>query len=153
MKAVLNRWRGPIRDRPLRRRAGRQPKASAYLLVAYAVWSGRDRFSALSIPVSARRPAVIVEADARWYVGPGNGLFELIARRAETVRHWEITWTPEVLGELSRPRPLLPSPPCWRAASRHLAGPASTRLIAGQIGRTTSVRSSTSIILAMPSPG
>ena len=54
-------------------------------------------FSALSIPVLAGRPALVVEADARWYVGPGNGLFELIERRAETVRRWDITWTPERL--------------------------------------------------------
>ncbi len=27
-------------------------------------------------------PAIVLEADGRWYVGPGNGLFELVQRRA-----------------------------------------------------------------------
>ena len=41
-----------------------------------------------------RRPGVLA-ADGRWFVGPDNGLFELVARRAaEPPRWWEITWTP-----------------------------------------------------------
>ena len=32
--------------------------------------------------VGSARAAVIVEADGRWYVGPDNGLFELVLRRA-----------------------------------------------------------------------
>ncbi len=41
-----------------------------------------------------RRPAVLA-ADGRWFVGPDNGLFELVARRAfEPPRWWEITWLP-----------------------------------------------------------
>jgi len=33
-----------------------------------------------------------VEADGRWFVGPGNGLFELVARRASVVRKWSLSW-------------------------------------------------------------
>ena len=33
--------------------------------------------------VGGTRPPVILEADGRWYVGPGNGLFELVQRRAK----------------------------------------------------------------------
>jgi S-adenosylmethionine hydrolase len=40
--------------------------------------------------VGGARAAIIVEADGRWYVGPDNGLFELVIRRAETARSWEI---------------------------------------------------------------
>ena len=40
---------------------------------------------------------VIVEADGRWYVGPGNGLFELVQRRARKTRSWDIDWKPERL--------------------------------------------------------
>ena len=32
--------------------------------------------------VGGTRPAMVVKADGRWYVGPGNGLFGLVQRRA-----------------------------------------------------------------------
>jgi S-adenosylmethionine hydrolase len=47
--------------------------------------------------VGGTRPPIIVEADGRWYVGPGNGLFELVQRRATTTRCWDIDWKPERL--------------------------------------------------------
>ena len=40
---------------------------------------------------------IIVEADGRWYVGPGNGLFELVLRRAAQARSCDIDWKPERL--------------------------------------------------------
>jgi len=43
------------------------------------------------------RPPIILKADGRWYVGPGNGLFELVERRATTKRSWDIDWKPERL--------------------------------------------------------
>ena len=48
-------------------------------------------------PTCGARPPVIVEADNRWYVGPGNGLFELVLRRASMARRWDIEWKPERL--------------------------------------------------------
>jgi S-adenosylmethionine hydrolase len=64
------------------------PKASAYLLGAYAAWfSERTVFLCVVDPgVGGARPAIVLEADGRWYVGPGNGLFELIQRRARNTR-------------------------------------------------------------------
>ena len=47
--------------------------------------------------VGGARPAIILEADGKWYVGPGNGLFELVQRRAETTNSFDITWHPERL--------------------------------------------------------
>src|SRR3989442_1728605 len=44
--------------------------------------------------VGGPRPPVVLEADGRWYVGPGNGLFELIERRAMRARSFEIEWRP-----------------------------------------------------------
>jgi S-adenosyl-L-methionine hydrolase (adenosine-forming) len=44
--------------------------------------------------VGGARPPIILEADGRWYVGPGNGLFELVERRATSKRSWEIGWKP-----------------------------------------------------------
>jgi S-adenosylmethionine hydrolase len=75
------------------------PKASAYLLAAYAPWFP-DRTVFLSVVdpgVGGARPAIALEADGRWYVGPGNGLFELIQRRALKVQNWEIDWKPKRL--------------------------------------------------------
>ena len=40
----------------------------------------------------------MLEASGRWYVGPDNGLLEIVARQASgTVRWSEITWRPERL--------------------------------------------------------
>ncbi|HEU0157033.1 MAG TPA: SAM-dependent chlorinase/fluorinase, partial [Stellaceae bacterium] len=47
--------------------------------------------------VGGSREAVVVEADGRLYVGPDNGLFEPVLRRAATCRGWDIAWRPEEL--------------------------------------------------------
>ena len=47
--------------------------------------------------VGGTRPPIILEADGRWYVGPGNGLFELVERRATNNRSWHIDWKHERL--------------------------------------------------------
>jgi S-adenosylmethionine hydrolase len=75
------------------------PTASAYLLAAYAEWFPADTvFLCVVDPgVGGKRPPVIIEADGRRYVGPGNGLFELVQRRAGKTRSWEIDWRPEQL--------------------------------------------------------
>jgi S-adenosylmethionine hydrolase len=59
---------------------------------------GHDGLSLRYRPgVGGTRPAFIVEADGRWYFGPGNGLFELVERRAASTRAWDIDWKPERL--------------------------------------------------------
>jgi len=75
------------------------PKAAAYLLAAYAEWfaAGAVFLCVVDPGVGSERPAIIVEADGRWYVGPGNGLFELIERRAKSARSWDIEWKPKYL--------------------------------------------------------
>jgi S-adenosylmethionine hydrolase len=47
--------------------------------------------------VGSDRPAVVLEADGSWYVGPDNGLLSIVASRAQKVRCWEIVWRPERL--------------------------------------------------------
>jgi len=78
--------------------AGR-PKPAAYLLAAYGVWfpPGTVFLAVIDPGVGGPRLPVIVEAEGRWYVGPDNGLFECVIRRAESVRTWEILWRPETL--------------------------------------------------------
>lgn len=75
------------------------PMLGAYLLAAYALEFPRGSvFLAVVDPgVGGDRRAVLVLAEGRWYVGPDNGLFNVIAQRAVEVRWWDITWRPERL--------------------------------------------------------
>src|SRR5262245_30636537 len=100
MKAVL-RQRAPeipaidlFADAPMQ-----NPKAAAYLLAAYAAWfpSGSVFLCVVDPGVGGERPPVMVKADGRWFVGPGNGLFEIVMRRAQSAEAWEIAWQPEHL--------------------------------------------------------
>ena len=75
-------------------------QGSAYLLAAYAQsFPPGTVFLAVVDPgVGGERPACVVESDRRWYVGPGNGLFELVMRRAVTPpRAWSIDRRPDHL--------------------------------------------------------
>ncbi len=100
MKAVLHQSAPdvPLVDLFADAPAG-NPKAAAYLLAAYDDWfpAGTVFLCVVDPGVGSARPATIVEADQRWYVGPGNGLFELVQRRATDARSWDITWKPERL--------------------------------------------------------
>lgn len=132
VKAVL--WREapgvPVVDLFADAPAGR-PKPAAYLLAAYAAWfaPGSVVLAVIDPGVGSARAALVVEADGRWYVGPDNGLFELVRRRAVHPRLWEITWRPArlsasfhgrdlfapVAARLARgePPPGRPLPPDW----------------------------------------
>jgi len=72
------------------------PQLSAYLLAAYAEGATPgDVFLCVIDPEvgTARRPLVIY-ADGRWFVGPDNGLFELVRRRSRDFHVWVIEWRP-----------------------------------------------------------
>jgi S-adenosylmethionine hydrolase len=75
------------------------PRAAAYLLAAYAAWFPPETvfLSVVDPGVGGARAAVVVESDGRWFVGPDNGLFELVRRRGSVVRSWEIDWRSEAL--------------------------------------------------------
>lgn len=75
------------------------PKPAAYLLAALAADFPEDAIciGVVDPGVGTARPPVVVEADGRRFVGPGNGLFELVARRAATARIRRIEWRPEAL--------------------------------------------------------
>ena len=97
MKSVLHRMAPhvPVIDLFADAPVG-NPKASAYLLAAYAAWfpAGTVFLCVVDPGVGSERPAIILEADGRWFVGPGNGLFELIERRAVAARVYDIAWKP-----------------------------------------------------------
>jgi S-adenosyl-L-methionine hydrolase (adenosine-forming) len=100
MKAVLYQAAPgvPVIDLLSDAPAGR-PKPAAYLLAAYGVWfpPGTVFLAVIDPGVGSRRAPLIVEAEGRWYVGPDNGLFELVMRRAAAFRTWKILWQPDAL--------------------------------------------------------
>ena len=97
MKAVLHRLAPGVpvidlfADAP-----SRNPKAAADLLAAYAAWfpAGTVFLCVVDPGVGGARAALTIEADGRWYVGPDNGLFELVRRRSRVARAFEITEQP-----------------------------------------------------------
>jgi S-adenosylmethionine hydrolase len=109
------------------------PKAAAYLLAAHAVWfpPGTVFLSVVDPGVGSERAPIVVEADGRRYVGPDNGLFELIVRRARAVRSWEITWRPEAMSASFHGRDLF-APVAARLARGE---PPPGRLRAAEAGR------------------
>jgi hypothetical protein len=72
---------------------------SAYLLAALAPdFPVGSVFLAVVDPgVGGDRSPVVAEADGRRFVGPDNGLFDPLLRRAAEVRAWRITWSPDHL--------------------------------------------------------
>ena len=76
-----------------------QPKPAAYLLAAYAAWfpAGTVFLCVVDPGVGSTRRALVAEAAGRFYVGPDNGLLEIVLRRAAPALLWEITWRPPAL--------------------------------------------------------
>ncbi|HKT19330.1 MAG TPA: SAM-dependent chlorinase/fluorinase [Stellaceae bacterium] len=96
------------------------PKASAYLLAAYTPWfpAGTVFLCVVDPGVGGARAPLIIEAGGCRYVGPDNGLFELVLRRASAARVTEITWRPETLS--------------MSFHGRDLFAPAAAKLAAGE---------------------
>lgn len=73
------------------------PRAAAYLLAAL---SGEIPPGAVLLGVvdpgvgTPSRDPVVMRAADRWYVGPGNGLFSIVAQQHPPSQVWRITWRP-----------------------------------------------------------
>ncbi|GMQ96322.1 MAG: SAM-dependent chlorinase/fluorinase [Gammaproteobacteria bacterium] len=50
------------------------------------------------VGTGSRQPVVMRAAD-RWYVGPGNGLFSVVAQQYPPTQVWQITWRPSRLSD------------------------------------------------------
>ena len=100
VKAVLAREapRAPVIDL-LHEAPAMNPRASAYLLAALAPSiKGDAAFVCVVDPgVGTARRALALKADGRWYVGPDNGLLDIVAMRARSAEWWEIQWRPQDL--------------------------------------------------------
>ncbi len=129
VKAVLHRMApaAPVidlmHDAPVQ-----DPQSAAYLLAALALEFPPDTvFLAVVDPgVGGDRPPVVARADGRCYVGPGNGLFEPLLRRAPEPEWWQIAW---------RPPSLAPS-----FHGRDLFAPVAAMLAAGEMPETGAER-------------
>jgi S-adenosyl-L-methionine hydrolase (adenosine-forming) len=98
-----------------------KPKPAAYLLAAYGPWfpPGTVLMAVVDPGVGGARAAVVVEADGRFYVGPDNGLFEIVLRRAGALKTSEILWRPDRLSASFH--------------ARDLFAPVAARLAAGTL--------------------
>jgi S-adenosyl-L-methionine hydrolase (adenosine-forming) len=67
-------------------------QAAAYLLPAYTAGfpPGSVFLCVVDPGVGGARPGVMVRADGRWYVGPDEGLFAILTRRAHRVECWHL---------------------------------------------------------------
>jgi S-adenosylmethionine hydrolase len=77
-----------------------RPDLAAYLLVALverSVMPGDVLLGVVDPGVGGSRAPVALLADGRWLVGPDNGLFEQVRRRAAQAREFRIAWRPERL--------------------------------------------------------
>ncbi len=73
------------------------PGASSHLLAALAdhLPPGTVTVGVIDPGVGTDRRPLVLRADGRWFVGPDNGLFDVIAARAGETRRWRITRPPD----------------------------------------------------------
>lgn len=72
-------------------------RANTYLLAAYSgVFEEGTVFLSVVDPGvgSELRQPVAVKCDEKWFVGPDNGLFDMVVRRASSAEIWQIAWRP-----------------------------------------------------------
>lgn len=74
------------------------PRATAYLLPAFSCDFPPDTvFLCVVDPGvgSGVHEPTILRVNDQWFVGPNNGLFNVLAKRAGAVKAWTISWAPE----------------------------------------------------------
>ena len=110
------------------------PQLSAYLLAAYAheFPAGTVFLCVVDPGVGTDRKPLWLQADGRTFVGPDNGLFELVRRRAVDVAVAGIDWRPPRLSATFHGRDLF-APVAARAALGR--APLSTPMIPEEIAR------------------
>ena len=97
VEAVLDRFASGVRVIHLLHEAPRfEVEASAHLLAALAsgVARGHVILGVVDPGVGTDRGAVVLRADGRWFVGPDNGLFSVVASRAPSRTVWRIARLP-----------------------------------------------------------
>lgn len=95
------------------------PKAGAYLLAAYATEfpKGSIFFCVIDPGVGTFQDnPVVMRIDNRWFVGPDNGVFDIVVRRAKQIECWKIHWRPEKMSSSFHGRDLY-APVCAMIAN------------------------------------
>jgi S-adenosylmethionine hydrolase len=87
------------------------PQASAYLLASLVSEfpKGSVFLCVVDPGVGSQRKPLVARISGRWFVGPDNGLFEIVARHAQDNSEtgwWEITWQPPKLSSTFHGRDL-----------------------------------------------
>jgi S-adenosyl-L-methionine hydrolase (adenosine-forming) len=95
------------------------PKASAYLLAAchknFPI--GTIFFCVIDPGVgSFIDNPVVIKLDDLWFVGPDNGIFDIVTRQSKRVECWKINWRPEKLSATFHGRDLY-APVCAMIAN------------------------------------
>jgi len=101
-----------------------RPMHAAYLLPAYIneFPVGTIFLCVVDPGVGGSRKPVVVRADGRWFVGPDNGLFNEVARRAMRLNWWDISWRPEHLSASFHGRDLFSPVAAGLANSQEVPG-------------------------------
>jgi len=69
-------------------------KAAAYMLAACSKYTPYDSIviAVVDPGVGSERKGLVLKADHRWFIGPDNGLFDVVANLAASVRWFEIIY-------------------------------------------------------------
>lgn len=83
-------------------------KGSAYLFASLIKsFPENTIFLAVVDPgVGGERVPCVIKADNYWFIGPDNGLFNIICDRADHCEKWEISWKPDELSHTFHGRDL-----------------------------------------------
>lgn len=92
-----------LHDAPILR-----PDLAAYLLPAYM---GRFKRGSVCMAVvdpgvGGSREPLLMDVDGLWYVGPDNGLLDVLTAQARRARRWRIDWRPKDLSHTFHGRDL-----------------------------------------------
>ena len=96
------------------------PNASAYLLASLVSQTpeGSILFCVIDPGVGSNKDKpVMLKIDGRWFVGPDNGLFDIVVRKAQKIESWEITWKPDELSNSFHGRDIY-APVCAKIANK-----------------------------------
>lgn len=101
-----------------------RPQPAAHLLAALAAsMPGDSVFLCVVDPgVGGERRPLVVESRGQWFVGPDNGLLDVLASRDPRHRCWEIVWRPRELSASFHGRDLFAPVVAWLAQGRDIIG-------------------------------